>query len=94
MAYKAIKVHPLPPIAAGMEYRREVYPEEGLYFNSGILYLVIGSSVFALTLGTSNLPTVEVPDIAPSCPPGISETTLLKAIAISQQPGLAETLCR
>lgn len=71
-------------------------PEPGLYAMSGCLYFVNGPGAAPCYVGAlSAIDIVTVPTAAPVAAPvvptstGISERTLLQAIAIAQNPDLA-----
>ena len=98
---KYIEVIEFTP-AAGKEYSADGYPGVGLFLDKfGALravYIVAGGSVpCAIELGRLAAHVKEQVEFAVSSiqqPTGISANDLLKAIAISQQPGLAVELTK
>lgn len=76
----------------GQEYIFTAYPGPGVFRHaSGQLYLAAGNCVVVLTYAGGLVEEIEITPPAPVVT-GISEDTLLKAIALSQMPTLAPAL--
>lgn len=79
----------------GQEYLPSNYPSPGLYFNkpnqSWYLAYRCGSAMAVMMLGAGPVCPLES-QATPTAAAGISESLLLKAIAVAQRPDLAKEL--
>jgi hypothetical protein len=84
-------------VPVGYEYANAAsYPHDGLFLQGVNLYSHIGMVVFSCgTIDTRTLIDIPEPfaEATLQAAGGISEMTLLKALAIAQNPNLAEKLC-
>lgn len=83
------------PVPVGMEAVYTSYPEDGLYLlTSGVLINRIGNMALYISPLPSPKAWEENTNPAPASGTCIDSNTLLKAIALAQNPELALELCK
>lgn len=88
MKNKIVRVLPMPDsVPIGAEYSVSSYKSPGLYVRPGVptSYLFDGACVFCVS-GVDKIAENEPESPAAGAPSGISEPTLLKALAICLNP--------
>lgn len=81
---KLIEVTPLPMLA--------MVPAAGFYDNNGMLYLAASPNCMPLFCGMVSAITEDASTSQGGATGGVSEQTLLKAIAIAMRPDAAKSL--